>query len=138
MSGRYPAGSEYVDKLEGAAVDKERLKAIFDTMSGAARLQEACDRIGIRERRFHQLRDRALQGALDAIRSRPAGRPSRPTTPEARRIRELEQALAAKELQLQEALVRAEVALILPPRAESAAEKRGRRPRVKLGKSKPR
>jgi hypothetical protein len=137
MRGRYPAGLEYVDKLDGAAADKERLKVILETLFGEARLLEACTRLGIRETRFHQLRDRALQGALDAITPRPAGRPSRQAAGAAELVLGLEQALAAKDLELQQALVREEVALILQPRVETAAKK-GRRSNVKLRKQKPR
>ena len=138
MSGRYPAGVEYVDKLEGSVEDKERLKAIFDTLYGEARLLEACARLGIRETRFHQLREQALQGALDGIARRPAGRPCRHATPEAAQIAELERALAEKDLELQEAQVRAEVALIVPQRVKVESKKKGRRPSVKLRKQKPR
>ena len=138
MRGRYPAGMEYLDKLDAAAEDKARLKAIFDTLYGQVRLLEACEQLGIGETRFHQLRELALRGALDAIRPRPAGRPRVRETAAAQRIQELEQALAAKELELQAALVRAEVALIVPGRFESAEAKKGQRPSVKLGKQKPR
>lgn len=138
MRGRYPAGVEYVDQLEGDRADKQRLKAILDTLYGEARLLEACAQLEIGETRFHQLRERALQGALDAIAPRPAGRPRRHGSVDAERVRALEQALLAKELELQEALVRTEVALILPPRVEAAAEKKGRRLNVKLGQRKPR
>lgn len=138
MRGRYPAGVEYLDKLDAAAEDKARLKAIFDTLYGQVRLLEACEQLGIRETRFHQLRERALRGALDAIRPRLAGRPRVRETPADERIRELEQALAEKELELQAALVRAEVALIVPGRVESPVEKKGRRPSVRLSKQKPR
>jgi hypothetical protein len=138
MRGRYPAGVEYVDKLEGAEADKERLKAVLKTLSGEMRLLEACDRLGIRETRFHQLRDRALQGALDALTPRPLGRPRRHSVADAERIHELEQALAEKELEMQQALVREEVALILAPRTEPETVKKGRRSSVKLRRQKPR
>jgi hypothetical protein len=138
MRGRYPAGIDYVDKLDGAAADKERLKAILETMCGEARLQEACERLGISEGYFHQLRERALQGALGAIRPRPGGRPSRQAVVNGEQLKALEQALAEKDLAFQQALVREEIALILPQRAAVAAEKRGQRPSVKLGKRKPR
>lgn len=140
MRGRYPADVDYVDKLAGDTADKERLKAILETLFGEARLLEVCARLGIRETRFHQLRQRALQAALDAIAPRPAGRPSRQARADAERLHELEQALTAKDLALQQALVREEVALILQPRGAVEAEtaKKGRRLNVKLGKQKPR
>jgi hypothetical protein len=127
MRGRYPAGIEYVDHFDAAPAEKERLKAIVQTLCGVARFGEACERVGLRERRLRQLRDQAVQGALDAMRPRPAGRPSAAATAEGQRIGELEAELAAKELELQQALVRAEVALILPQRNEGEREKKGRR-----------
>ena len=41
MRGRYPADVAYVDKLAGDTSDKERLKAILETLFGEARLLEA-------------------------------------------------------------------------------------------------
>lgn len=138
MRGRYPSGPEYVDKLDGPAEDKARLKAILDTMYGQVRWLEACDQLGISESRMHQLREDALQGALDGIRPRPAGRPSRLTTADSERIRELEQRVQELELAVQEAQVREEVALILSQRAEAGPAKKGQRPSVNLRKQKPR
>jgi hypothetical protein len=137
MRGRYPSGLEVLEEMEGSAEDKERLQTIVETMMGQTRVLEACERLGIGETRFRQLRGAAMQGALDAIRPKPAGRPSRAATPEAERIRELEQQFAEKELELQQAQVRAEVALILPHVAGDEGKKT-RRPSVKLRKLKPR
>ena len=67
MRGRRPQGTEYVNKLEGSVEDKERLKVILDTMSGQLRRLQACAELNIGETRFWQLRDPALQGALDAL-----------------------------------------------------------------------
>jgi hypothetical protein len=138
MRGRYPAGVEYVDKLDGADEDKERLTAILKTLAGELRLLEACERLGLRPTRFHQLRERALQGALDALTPRPMGRPRRRSVADAERIAELEQALAEKELELRQAMVREEVALILPQRGEIETVKKGQRSSVKLRRRKPR
>jgi hypothetical protein len=114
MRGRYPAGPEYIDKLEGSEEAKERLKAILDTLYGQLRLLEACAQLGIGETRIHQLREMVLQAALRAIEPRPAGRPSRAATSETERIRALEQQVQELDLALHEAQVRAEIALILP------------------------
>jgi hypothetical protein len=138
MRGRYPASVEYVDKVEGSALAKERGRAILETMFCGLRWQEACVRVGVRETRLHQLRHEAVQALVSSLEPGQAGRPSLAATPEAERIRELEQALAEKELQLQQALVRTEVALIVPQRLEDQAVKKGQRPSVKLRKQKPR
>jgi hypothetical protein len=135
MRGRYPASVEYVDKVEGSALAKERGRAILETMFCGLRWQEACQRVGVRETRLHQLRHEGVQAYIRSMEPGAPGRPSLSTTAEAERIRELEVALAEKELQLQQALVRAEVALILP---QTELGKKGQRPSVKLRKRKPR
>ena len=138
MRGRYPAGSEYVEKVEGSPLAKERGRVLLDVQAGQLRLQEACEKLGIRETRFHQLRQAAMQGWVQSLEPGVPGRPGRSETPEGERIRELEQRLAEKELELQEALVRAEVALILPQRRAVETEKKGRQSNVKLRRQKPR
>src|SRR5262245_20880246 len=140
MRGRLPAGREYIDKLDAALEEKERLKAILDTMYGDKRLLEACVELGIHETRFHQLRETALQAALVAIARRPAGRPSRSAAIDAAYVRSLEQRVEDLELALQEAQVREEIALVLPrvtvgePGTALVGAKKMRRRRFKIRK----
>lgn len=136
MRGRYPAGSEYVAKVEGSKLAKERATVLLEMMTGTLRLQEACAQLGIRETRLHQLRHVAIQGLVRSLEPGLAGRPRASLSAEAERIAELEAAFAEQALALQQALVRTEVALILPHPAES--EKRGSTETVKLRKRKPR
>lgn len=138
MRGRYPAGVEYVDKVEGSKLAKERARAILRTMLGELRWQEACQELGIHETRLHQMRHGAVQAFVGSQEPGTAGRPSRTSTPEAERIRELERLLADKDLEVQQAQVREEIALILPQVAERESGKKTRRQRVKLRKLKPR
>jgi hypothetical protein len=114
MRGRLPAGPEFIDKLDGAAEEKERLKAILDTMYGERRLLQACIELGIHETRFHQLRETAMQGALAAITRKPAGRPCRANMIDAAYVRNLEERVEELEMALHEAQVREEIALVLP------------------------
>jgi hypothetical protein len=115
---------------------KERATVLLEMLAGKLRLQEACQQLGIRETRLHQLRQVALQGLVHSLEPGLAGRPRGTLSAEAERIAELEAAFAEKSLALQQALVRTEVALILPHPAES--EKRGSTATVKLRKRKPR
>lgn len=138
MRGRYPSGSEYVAKVEGSELAKERGRVLLEMQAGRLRLQEACALLGVRPTRLHQLRHAAMQGWVQSLEPGVPGRPGVTTTPEAERIREREQLLAQKELALQEALVRAEVALLVPQRSTVASRKKGQRPSVKLRKRKPR
>src|SRR6516164_5449602 len=67
MRGRRPVGPEYADKLEGSDTAKERVKVILATMAGTCRLKEACERLGISEQRFHQLREEMMAAAVKAL-----------------------------------------------------------------------
>lgn len=137
MRGRHPTElNEYIDELDAAPELKQRLKIIFATGWGESRLFESCAALDVGETRFRQLCRQAIQGACDGITPRPPGRPSKANTPEAQRVAELERLLAEKELELRQALVREEVALILPRAAE--AGKKTPSPTVKLRKRKPR
>lgn len=128
MRGRYPSGPEYVDvqHLHGSAQAKERLRVILETMMGKWRVGEACDRLGICEQRFRQLRAELLQAALERLEGRPAGRPRRPEEPEDTVA--LRRQLEAMQLELHVAQVREEIALALPQAAASppsALQKKG-------------
>lgn len=139
MRGRYPDGpEELLEPLDGTQEDKQRVQAILATVFGSARVVQTCEQLGIGETRFRQLRERILQGALDGVRPRLGGRRRRQAVADVERIHELERLLAERELELQQALVRTEVALILPQRTEAEPAKKGRPSTVKLRKQKPR
>ena len=128
MRGRIPAGPEYVDvqHLHGSAQAKERLRVILETMMGKWRVGEACDRLGICEQRFRQLRAELLQAALERLEGQPAGRPRRPE--EAEDTVALRRQLEAMQRELHVAQVREEIALALPQVAagrSSALQKKG-------------
>jgi hypothetical protein len=121
--------------LEGTPKAKERLRVILETMTGPCRVQEACQRLGISEQRFRQLREELLQAALARLQDRPAARPRRPEEPaEAVALR---QQVAALERELHVAGVREAIALALPqvkptppaPAAPRAAAPKKNRPR---------
>jgi hypothetical protein len=141
MRGRWPTGIDYIDKLDGANATKERLKVIFETLTGETRVLEACATLAIGETRFHQLRETALQGALTALEPRPPGRPSRTTTSDAEQIRALQQRVVELEQALHEGHVREEIALVLPNLQRTVGndavvveEKKMRQPLVKVRK----
>ena len=54
-----------------------RLRVLLEVLSGGCRLKEACERLGLKQARLGQLRRRALHGALGALEPRPGGRPRR-------------------------------------------------------------
>jgi hypothetical protein len=123
MRGRQPSGPEFVDKLDGSVEAKERLKTLLETLTGACRVQEACDRLGIKEARFDQVRIEILQAALNAAERRSAGRPARAPSPTEDENQQLRERNAQLEADLQAALIRAELAVMLPQVGASTEKK---------------
>jgi hypothetical protein len=122
MRGRRPQGIAGVDHLPGSSQAKERLKVVLENLAGTCRTLEACARLGVSEPRFQQLRQRVLMASLKRLEPRAAGRPAVTPSPEAERIKELEEQLVAKEMELRAALAREEIALTLPRVARQATE----------------
>jgi hypothetical protein len=124
MRGRTPAGPEYVDRLQGSELAKERLKTVLETIAGNCRVSEACERLNICEQRFHQLRQQVLEAALTELEPRSPGRPARSLSPADEENNRLREELAAKDSELRIARAREEIALTLPgivPPSSSAA-----------------
>lgn len=132
--GRPPKGSELVDRFDGSAEAKERLKAVIDAMTGASTVAEACARLGVGESRFHQIRDEALAGALSSLEPRMPGRPRKEEPEEAGQLAQMEKRIRRLELELEAAHVRTELALTMPElmrvpdKKNSRAKKTGKRP----------
>lgn len=114
MRGRKPVGPEYTDKLSGSETAKRRAKVILETIAGTCRVQEACERLGISEQRFHQLREEMMAAAIQALEPGHAGRPAHTPTPAEEQVVALEQKLAVQEIELRAAKARAEIAVIMP------------------------
>jgi transposase InsO family protein len=114
MRGRRPVGPEYVEKLQGSALAKERARTVLETLSGELRLQEACERLDICEQRFHQVRQEALQATVAALEPGVPGRPTPAPTPAEEQLRALQARVSQLELELRAAKAREEIALILP------------------------
>jgi transposase-like protein len=116
-----------VDRLEGPAESKQRLRVILTTLTGELSVAEACRELGISETRLLQLRHQALEGALAALLPGPPGRPAQDvkTDPEREaqltaQVRELEHEVVVEQ-------VRAEIALTAPQLLKRAAKKNARR-----------
>ena len=114
MAGRKPMGPQLVDHLDGSELAKERLETILETIAGKRTIHDACERLGISEARFFQLRTKVLEAALARLEPRPAGRPSRNNSPEEERIAELEEELREKDSELNGTAVRLEIAQAMP------------------------
>jgi hypothetical protein len=73
--GRTPNPDEAIDRLDGLSPEKERLKVILEQVSGSCSVEEACERLGVGRTRYFELRQQALQGALEGLEPGVAGRP---------------------------------------------------------------
>ena len=95
-------------------MEKQRLRAIMQTLTGELSVDEACLQLGIQRAYFQELRGKALQGALSALVPRQPGR--RPQS-EAASSAEVD-ALRSEKAELEEELVslkaRVELAMAMP------------------------
>jgi len=126
MRGRHPSGPAYVARLQGSAQAKQRLEVVLRTLAGSLSVQQACAELDLSPARFGELRTQLLQAALASLEPRPVGRPQASTTPEP--VAQLQARVQDLERQLHAALLREEVALILP-RPPQSKKVSGRRPR---------
>src|SRR5262249_49407727 len=83
-------------------------------MAGTCRVQEACERLGISEQRFHQLREEMMAAAVKALEPGQAGRPAHTPTPAEEQGLALEHQVADQEGELRAAEARAEIAVVMP------------------------
>jgi hypothetical protein len=125
MRGRRPVGPEYADKLSGSDTAKQRARVILETIAGTCRVQEACERLGISEQRFHQLREEMMAAAIQALEPGHAGRPAHTPTSAEEQVVALEQKLADQEVELRAAKARAEIAVIMPNLSPPSPSGRG-------------
>jgi hypothetical protein len=112
--GCKPKGPALIKHLDGSLQAKQRLEVILETLAGQATIEQACERLGVKEARFHRLRTEALKASLARLEPRSAGRPRQETTAEQNRRAELERHVAELESELKFAGVREEIARVMP------------------------
>jgi hypothetical protein len=112
--GRPPKGSALVEKYAGSDEAKSRLKTILATVAGEMTVAEACDKLGVSETRFLQLRDEALGGAMAELEPGMVGRPKAEESVEQKRIRELEAQVKMLRYELEGARISAKIAVVMP------------------------
>lgn len=140
-AGRPPRKEKIVDELPAGEQERQRLQVILKTVSGELGVPEACAQLNLSESRFHDLRRKALEGALEALAPRQAGRPRKLDEPEPGQLEELEEQVKELEFELQAARVKTEIAVTMPhllrenPGKAKKAKKRGpqrRRPKPRV------
>jgi hypothetical protein len=132
-----------VERLEGSAVAKDRLRALLEALTGRQTAGQACLQLGLGERRFRELRDAMLQAALAGLEPQSVGRPPQAGGAADARVVELEAQVRELKLDLRAAQVREEIALVLPQvlhrrgpgKGARRGKGRGRKPAGKSGGS---
>ncbi len=123
--GRKPAGPKLVEGLPGSDFAKRRLEQILRTVSGEVTIEEACTELGISRTRFYDLRQSLLEGMVEHLEPRPAGRrPEQPEVPED--VTFLKRKVAQLELELKATEVRAELNMFLPLYERKRSKKKDR------------
>ncbi|MCO5164769.1 MAG: hypothetical protein M9894_15780 [Planctomycetes bacterium] len=115
--------------IRGSAEARQKAYVIVETLSGLRSPSDASALIGVTINRYYQLEWRALQGLVEALEARPAGRQPSPEA-EAKKL-ERERDRLARELRRAQALVRvAQRAVGLPaPQAPRDATGDGKKRR---------
>lgn len=123
--GRPGRGVAQVKALEGSPRAKHRLAVVLRTVAGTCSVKEACRELELSEARFHVIRRECLQGALEELEPRPAGRPTVGCVDAEQEAREAR--LAELETELRRTQARADVAEGRLLIALGEAQKRGAR-----------
>jgi hypothetical protein len=135
--GRKPEGRQQVQGLDGSEEAKARLALYLETLAGKKTIAEAALALGLSERRFHVLRSRLLQAALDRLEPRPVGRPARHSGEASGQVTALQAQVRDLRLELRAAQIREEIALAMPHllRRTGRGTRAARRPRRRGGAS---
>lgn len=130
-AGRPPRKEKIVDELPAGELERQRLQVILKTISGELSVPEACNQLNLSESRFHDLRRKALEGALGALALRQAGRPRKVDEPEPGQVKELEEQVRELEFELQAARVKTEIAVTMPHLLREKPGKAGKAKKAK-------
>lgn len=112
--GRPPLGPDIVQHCDADPNTKRRLQVILQTLAGELSVADACQQLDISQTRFFELRAAMLQGALDSLSPKTAGRPAQAVDPAQQRIGQLEQQIQDLRVHLAAAQLREEIALAMP------------------------
>lgn len=121
--GRPITGVDLIERLDGPRTIRRRVRVVLATVAGDLTIAHACAELGIGRTQFHALRWRVLQGALEALRPRPRGRP-RHVDGESAAIQQLQARIRELEVALKTTALRSEIALTMPYLLDRAGRKK--------------
>lgn len=111
-AGRRPLRSELVERTEGTAKAKQRLRQIIETLGGERSVDSACEELGMSPAMFYKLRARFLKEAVAGLEQRTPGVKPRHTQEAAAEIDELRRRVEELEDELARSHLREEIALV--------------------------
>ena len=121
--GRPITGVDLIERLEGPRAMRRRVQVVLATLAGGLTIAQACAELGIGRTQFYALRWRVLEGALEALRPRPRGRPRHPERA-SRAVQQLHARIRELELALKTTALRSEIALTMPYLLDRAGRKK--------------
>lgn len=113
--GRPHQGAELVEKLEdGTEVARQRLKVIFQTMSGVFTVEQACQILQINRSAFNKLRSQFLANAVQLLEPKTPGRKKKVVTEQEAENQRLVEENRRLRFELRAQQLREEIGLLMP------------------------
>ena len=112
--GRRTDGPRKATGMDGSEQAKMWLKVILEVIAGKRTVKSACEELSISDARYHELERAALQGAVDSLEPKPAGRPPAATSPSDPKLSALEEEVKELRIGLRAAQIREEIAIVMP------------------------
>jgi hypothetical protein len=107
-------GAALVDRVEGSAGAKRKLRLFLETLGDRVSVVEASRRLGISEMAFYKARRRFLSESVELLEPRRPGRKPRERSPEDGRIADLEEKVRVLEREVRLREAREEIAVAMP------------------------
>lgn len=103
-----------MDRIEGSEEAREKWRVILGTMTGEFTVAEACGRLGISDTRLYQLREEAMEGAVERLEPGQRGRPAKPEPEPENEVERLKKANKRLEIELELARGRVLASIAFP------------------------
>jgi transposase len=113
-----------MDRRQREALARRRAELIMEVRSGRLTATDAAKALGVSRKTYYQWEKRALEGMIEALENRGAGRPMSPSDPEKERLSTELSDLRREKLLLERRLHIREELLDLNPAPHGTAEKK--------------
>jgi len=111
---RTPNAQRLVEKQEGSALAKDRLRLFLETIGGKCPVERACAELKVKAAAFYRMRDRWLAESVQVLEPRTSGPRPRDRTVSRAEVAELAEKIVDLERQLKASAVKEELGLVMP------------------------